>query len=41
MNSAAVICLRWGVLECVKSKTYDVAAISSNIQVCVRENKTD
>lgn len=43
MNSAAVKCLRCGVLECVKSKTHDVCAFGSHkfeyTSVCERKQE--
>lgn len=37
MNSTAVKCWRWGVLECVKSKTHDECALGEDetLSVCV------
>lgn len=35
MNSTAVKCLRWGVLECVKSKTHDECALGRDERVSV------
>lgn len=40
MNSTAVKCLRWGVLECVKSKTHDECAFG-RLCVCVCEGRND
>lgn len=44
MSSTAVKCLRWGVLECVKSKTHDECALGRDERVsecgCVREGLT-
>lgn len=45
MNSTAVKCLRWGVLECVKSKTHDECALGRDERVsvcgCVKEGLTE
>lgn len=35
MNSTAVKCLHWGVLECVKSKTHDECALVEDESMCV------
>ena len=44
MNSTAVKCLRWGVLECVKSKTHDECVLgrdeSKSVCGCVQAGLT-
>lgn len=37
MNSTAVKCWRWGILECVKSKTHDECSLGGDerLSVCV------
>ena len=43
MESTAIKCLHWGVLECVKSKTHDECALGRDerVSVWVCEGRTD